>query len=102
MFLQAQRPDEMKIAEGEDLEVIEWDDGDGWTKGRNKSGQEGYFPQSYVQPISRPPSPGITMNASSSSSDVTTPTQSTTAPQTAPAHSSPQTNGSGEQQDPLF
>ena len=29
--------------------MIEWDDGDGWSRGKNKFGQEGYFPQSYVQ-----------------------------------------------------
>ena len=37
--------------------MIEWDDGDGWCKGRNKTGHEGYFPQNYVQPSSRSNSP---------------------------------------------
>ncbi len=37
--------------------MIEWDDGDGWCKGKNKDGQDGYFPQSYVQELSRPSSP---------------------------------------------
>ena len=39
------------------LEILEWDDGDGWCKGKNKLGREGYFPQSYVQPSSRSSSP---------------------------------------------
>jgi len=55
--LQAQRPDELDIREGEELEVLEWDDGDGWCKGRSLGGKEGYFPQTYVQAISRPSSP---------------------------------------------
>ena len=57
LLLQAQRPDELNITQDEELEVLEWDDGDGWCKGRNKSGKEGYFPQSYVQPSSRSSSP---------------------------------------------
>ena len=54
---QAQRSDELDIHADEELEVLEWDDGDGWCKGRNQSGQEGYFPQNYVQPSSRSSSP---------------------------------------------
>ena len=45
------------MAPEEVLEVLEWDDGDGWCKGKNKLGKEGYFPQSYVQPSSRSSSP---------------------------------------------
>ena len=56
-LLQAQRPDELGIKVDEELEVLEWDDGDGWCKGRNGDGVEGYFPQSYVQPSSRSSSP---------------------------------------------
>ena len=56
-LLQAQREDEIDVAPEEVLEVLEWDDGDGWCKGRNKAGKEGYFPQSYVQPSSRSSSP---------------------------------------------
>jgi hypothetical protein len=57
---QAQRSDELTIATDDELEVIEWDNGDGWCKGRNPtSGCEGYFPQSYVQAISRPSSPNV-------------------------------------------
>ena len=55
--MQAQREDELDVAPEEILEVLEWDDGDGWCKGRNKAGKEGYFPQSYVQPSSRSASP---------------------------------------------
>ena len=55
--VQAQREDELEVAPEEVLEVLEWDDGDGWCKGRNKAGKEGYFPQSYVQPSSRSSSP---------------------------------------------
>ena len=55
--MQAQREDELEVAPEEILEVLEWDDGDGWCKGRNKAGKEGYFPQSYVQPSSRSSSP---------------------------------------------
>lgn len=54
---QAQRMDELDITTDEELEVLEWDDGDGWCRGRNKNRQEGFFPQSYVQPSSRASSP---------------------------------------------
>ena len=56
-FPQAQRPDELSIRTDEELEVLEWDDGDGWSKGRNTSGQEGYFPQTYVRAVSPSSSP---------------------------------------------
>ncbi len=56
---QAQRQDELDILSDEELEILEWDDGDGWSKGRNKQGQEGYFPRGYVKPISRPNSPTL-------------------------------------------
>lgn len=81
----AQREDELAIVEGEELEELEWDDGDGWCKGRNKSGQEGYFPQSYVQPTSRPSSPGPGLGGMTAPSvvlDVTTPTQAVPVPKT--------------------
>ena len=54
---QAQRADELTIRTDEELEVMEWDDGDGWSKGRNQSGQEGYFPQTYVRAVSPSSSP---------------------------------------------
>ena len=57
LLQQSQRSDELDIQTDEELDVIEWDDGDGWCKGRNKNSQEGYFPQSYVQAISRPTTP---------------------------------------------
>lgn len=40
--------DELSITEGEELEILE-KDGDGWCKGRNKTGKVGYFPESYVE-----------------------------------------------------
>ena len=43
--------DELGITKDEELEILEWDDGDGWCRGRNKAGKDGYFPQSYVQSI---------------------------------------------------
>lgn len=54
---QAVRPDELDIHTDEELEVMDWDDGDGWCRGKNKDGAEGYFPRSYVQPSSRSSSP---------------------------------------------
>ncbi len=33
----------------EEIEIVEWDDGDGWCKGRNKAGSEGFLPHSYLQ-----------------------------------------------------
>ena len=57
MLPQAQRSDELDIHTDDELEILEWDDGDGWCKGRDRGGKEGYFPQSYVQPSSRSPSP---------------------------------------------
>ena len=47
--------------------MLEWDDGDGWSKGKNKDGQEGYFPQSYVQAVSRVSSPQHTITSGNSS-----------------------------------
>ncbi|XP_068718936.1 F-BAR and double SH3 domains protein 2-like [Montipora capricornis] len=44
----ATNADELTITEGEELEILE-KDGDGWCRGRNKSGQIGYFPESYVE-----------------------------------------------------
>ena len=72
---QAQRQDELDILSDEELEILEWDDGDGWSKGRNKQGQEGYFPRGYIKPISRPNSPtlseaSIMRRTSSLASDV--------------------------------
>ena len=56
-FAQSQREDELDISQEEILEVLEWDNGDGWCKGRNKLGKEGFVPQSYVQLSSIPLSP---------------------------------------------
>ena len=66
--IKAQRDDELNIQTDEELDVLEWDDGDGWCKGRNKSGKEGFFPQSYVQAISLPSSPQLNICPSASTS----------------------------------
>lgn len=71
-YNKAQRSDELDITTDEELDVMEWDDGDGWCKGRNKTGTEGYFPQSYVQALT---TSSLTIDSSSSSpphSDYTT------------------------------
>ena len=39
----------IKIQEGEKMEVIEQDVGDGWTRVRKSNGDEGFVPTSYVQ-----------------------------------------------------
>lgn len=101
-YIQAQRPDELDIVEGEELEVLEWDDGDGWCKGKNSGSREGYFPQSYVQPISRPTSPtastGTTNPPSTCSHQMsvssTTSTLTVTSLSLSPAHS--HTNGTSK------
>ena len=72
-FTQSQREDELDISQEEVLEVLEWDNGDGWCKGWNKLGKEGFFPQSYVQP-------------SSSSSSLPTSTPITTTAHTTTQH----------------
>ena len=104
MGLQAQRSDELNITKDEELEVLEWDDGDGWCKGKNKSGQEGYFPQSYVQSISRSSSPmnGVDTTTTSQHPVMTIGSSNTVSSLTSeslsvtPAHSSVQVNGIGE------
>ncbi|XP_074620153.1 F-BAR and double SH3 domains protein 2-like isoform X2 [Acropora palmata] len=57
--------DELTIKEGEELEILE-KDGEGWCRGRNKSGQIGYFPESYVET-----GPGTTVTGPSSSTAAT-------------------------------
>jgi len=37
------------MAEGEQLTVMETDQGDGWTHVRNSRGESGFVPTSYVQ-----------------------------------------------------
>ena len=37
------------ITEGEQMQVIEQDVGDGWTRVRKNNGDEGFVPTSYVQ-----------------------------------------------------
>lgn len=36
------------MQEGEELDVVEEDKGDGWTRVRRANGDEGYIPTSYV------------------------------------------------------
>ena len=38
----------ISMAEGEVLDVVEEDKGDGWTRVRRANGDEGYIPTSYV------------------------------------------------------
>ena len=52
-FLQGKDEGSIKIVEGEEFEVIELDQGDGWTRVRRKDRQmsyeEGFVPTSYIQ-----------------------------------------------------
>ena len=98
MCTQAQHPDELSIVEGEELEVLEWDDGDGWCKGKNAGSQSGYLPQSYVQPISRPTSPSASISitgAQSAATDLQLSINSISV-SLSPSHSLPLPNGTGE------
>ncbi|KAJ7393080.1 F-BAR and double SH3 domains protein 2 [Desmophyllum pertusum] len=40
--------EELTITEGEELEILDRDS-EGWCKGRNKAGQTGFFPESYIE-----------------------------------------------------
>ncbi|CAH1776504.1 unnamed protein product [Owenia fusiformis] len=46
---QGSNQDELTFAENEQLELIADGDGDGWVKGRNSNGVEGFIPENYVQ-----------------------------------------------------
>lgn len=39
----------LSVNSGEELEIIEGDAGDGWTLVKNKQGQEGFVPSSYLE-----------------------------------------------------
>ncbi|CAH1786841.1 unnamed protein product [Owenia fusiformis] len=39
----------ISMMEGEDLDIVEQDQGDGWTRARKHDGSEGFIPTSYVQ-----------------------------------------------------
>ncbi len=108
LFCQAQRSDELDIEEGEELEVLEWDDGDGWCKGKNLAGKDGYFPQSYVQPLSRPSSPVMSVPstvvptsaasvACSHQMSMTSMSSTLTASSSSPSHAFTLPNGKGNE-----
>jgi len=40
---------DLPLVQGELIDVVQHDDGSGWTKGSNQSGQVGIFPTSYIQ-----------------------------------------------------
>ncbi|XP_076071244.1 F-BAR and double SH3 domains protein 2-like isoform X2 [Mytilus galloprovincialis] len=46
---QASNGDELDMVENEQLEIISSGEGDGWVKGRNHEGREGYIPENYVE-----------------------------------------------------
>lgn len=48
-YLQATRSDELTIAVGDKVEVIEDGDLDQWVKARDKLGNLGYVPENYIQ-----------------------------------------------------
>ena len=61
---QATTEEDISIVEGEIVEIKEEED-NGWCWGVNLKGDEGYFPSSYVQLVSRPSTPGsVTSSAS--------------------------------------
>lgn len=37
------------MVEGEDYEVLELDQGDGWTRVRKANGEEGFVPTTYIE-----------------------------------------------------
>ena len=51
VFSRFSAPNEGAIAmrEGQEFQVVEQDQGDGWTRVRNSSGEEGFVPTSYVE-----------------------------------------------------
>ncbi|XP_075622523.1 F-BAR and double SH3 domains protein 1 isoform X3 [Balearica regulorum gibbericeps] len=50
--------DELSIAQGEELEVIEDGDAEEWVKARNKAGQVGYVPEKYLLSLGGEPGAG--------------------------------------------
>ncbi|NXJ02953.1 FCSD1 protein, partial [Psophia crepitans] len=50
--------DELSIAQGEELEVIEDGDAEEWVKARNKAGQVGYVPEKYLLSLGGEPGVG--------------------------------------------
>ena len=39
----------IQMTEGEEFHVLEQDQGDGWTRVRRSSGEEGFVPTSYIE-----------------------------------------------------
>ncbi|XP_035745036.1 F-BAR and double SH3 domains protein 1 [Egretta garzetta] len=50
--------DELSIAQGEELEIIEDGDAEEWVKARNKAGQVGYVPEKYLLSLGGEPGAG--------------------------------------------
>ncbi|XP_061442010.1 F-BAR and double SH3 domains protein 1 isoform X2 [Rhineura floridana] len=70
---QACQSDELSIAQGEELEVIEDGDVEEWVKARNRTGQVGYVPEKYLlflDSVSRE-RPALDGNTEEESSDMT-------------------------------
>ena len=61
---QATTEEDISIVEGE-IVVIKEEEDNGWCWGVNSKGDEGYFPSSYVQLVSRPSTPGSVTSATS-------------------------------------
>lgn len=47
-WIQATSQEELSIYDGEELEVIE-SEGDGWCRTKNKNGQIGFVPETYIE-----------------------------------------------------
>ena len=78
---QATTEEDISIVENEIVEIREEED-NGWCRGVNSKGEEGYFPSSYVQVLSRPSTPGSPSSSTSNPSLVTQ--SSTTSAQSHP------------------
>ncbi|KAM6380119.1 F-BAR and double SH3 domains protein 1 isoform 2-T2 [Pluvialis apricaria] len=55
---QGSQADELSIAQGEELEIIEDGDAEEWVKARNKAGQIGYVPEKYLLSLGGEPGAG--------------------------------------------
>lgn len=48
-FIAANNSSSVTMTEGDEMDVIEQDQGDGWTRVKRKDGSEGFVPTSYIQ-----------------------------------------------------
>lgn len=48
-ILSASNEGSIDMVEGEDYEVLELDQGDGWTRVRKANGEEGFVPTTYIE-----------------------------------------------------